>query len=209
MRVGVFGSRTGGIFGECLYRRYMADHPHTSYDFVVSVSNGERPGIREAAELYLVPHYAPRNDERFEAEALQILRDHRVDTLMCIGYMRVLSPWFLSEWRRFGGLACNLHPAPLSFPGPDPFEAMVKAEYSVVGPTVHFITEKLDSGPEIWTKTEWVDKSDRNAETFRRITRRMEPDAVDQALNRVAKMRTRLEERDRGSPQKPRVELVD
>jgi len=73
------------------------------------------------------------------------LKEKRVDLVCLAGFMRLLSPYFVAEFRN---RILNIHPSLLpSFPG---LEAQRQAlEYGVKwsGCSVHFVDENLDAGP--------------------------------------------------------------
>ena len=66
--------------------------------------------------------------------------------LVCLaGYMRLLSPWFIE---RFEGRVLNIHPSLLpSFPGRDAQRQAIEAGVKISGCTVHFVDDRVDSGP--------------------------------------------------------------
>lgn len=83
--------------------------------------------------------------EAHEQEVLDVLLEHRVDHVLLAGYMRILSPYFLS---RFHGKVLNIHPSLLpEFPGLHGASSQWKARRKVVGATVHYVDEGVDSGP--------------------------------------------------------------
>ena len=88
-----------------------------------------------------------RDREEFEREMAGVLEDHGVELVVMAGFMRLLTPYFISTYR---DRLINIHPALLpSFPGihgqRDAFEYGVK----ISGCTVHFVDENMDAGPII------------------------------------------------------------
>ena len=85
--------------------------------------------------------------EEFDRAVIQCLREHQVDLICLAGFMRILSPHFIQEYKN---RILNIHPALLpSFPG---LHVQRKAlEYGVKfsGCTVHFVEEGMDTGPII------------------------------------------------------------
>lgn len=87
--------------------------------------------------------------EQHEALLLASLAAHRVDHLLLAGYMRLLSPWFLS---RFAGLILNIHPSLLpEFPGIGAVARQWQAGVGITGATVHLVDAGMDTGPPLLT----------------------------------------------------------
>jgi phosphoribosylglycinamide formyltransferase-1 len=78
--------------------------------------------------------------------ALRALLDPLEPDLICLaGYLRVLSPEFVSAYR---GRILNIHPSLLpKFPGLDAQRQALAAGERLSGCTVHFVDEGVDSGP--------------------------------------------------------------
>lgn len=82
-----------------------------------------------------------------EARLLERLAAHRVDHLLLAGYLRLLSPWFLSN---FAGHILNIHPSLLpEFPGLGAVERQWQAGVASAGATVHLVDAGVDTGPPI------------------------------------------------------------
>jgi len=82
--------------------------------------------------------------EAFDAAVSRALDDHRVGTVALAGYMRILSPGFVAEWR---GRIVNIHPSLLpKYRGLDTHARALAAGDRVAGCTVHVVTEELDAG---------------------------------------------------------------
>jgi phosphoribosylglycinamide formyltransferase-1 len=118
-------------------------------EIAVVVSNVvEAGGIKAAKELGLptaVLASKGRKRAEHDADVIACLRAHKVDLVCLAGYMRLLSPEFISA---FPNRILNIHPSLLpAFPG---LEAQTQAfDYGVkvAGCTVHFVDEHLDHGP--------------------------------------------------------------
>ena len=88
-----------------------------------------------------------RTREEHDREIAAELRNHDVDLICLAGYMRLLSPWFISE---FPNRIINIHPSLLpAFPGLNAQRQAFDAGVTVTGCTVHFVDEHLDNGPVI------------------------------------------------------------
>lgn len=88
-----------------------------------------------------------RNREEHELEIISVLRSREVDLVCLAGYMRLLSPCFIEEFR---GRILNIHPSLLpSFPGLDAQRQALAHGVKMSGCTVHFVDDTLDGGPII------------------------------------------------------------
>ena len=82
--------------------------------------------------------------EEFDRVLSAALDDHRVGTVALAGFMRILSPWFVEQWR---GRVLNIHPSLLpKYQGLDTHARAIAAGDKVSGCSVHVVTEELDAG---------------------------------------------------------------
>ena len=85
--------------------------------------------------------------EAFDRELISIIQQHGVELIVLAGYMRVLTPLFVSHY--FGKIL-NIHPSLLpKFPGLNTHQKVIEASEKYHGATVHFVTQELDGGPII------------------------------------------------------------
>src|SRR5687768_6435096 len=99
-----------------------------------------------------------RAREEHEREVVEHLRARRVELVCLAGYMRLLSPRFLEEFR---GRVLNIHPSLLpAFPGLDAQRQAVEHGVKYSGCTVHFVDETLDGGPIVTQRVVAVRDSD-------------------------------------------------
>ncbi len=85
--------------------------------------------------------------QNFDKEVIKNLKERDVELVVLAGYMRVLTSNFVQEYK---GRIMNIHPALLpSFKGLNGVKDALDHGVKVTGPTVHFVTEKIDSGPII------------------------------------------------------------
>ena len=91
--------------------------------------------------------------EEFDKGVSKILDANRVDLILLIGYMRILSPWFVS---RYKNKIMNIHPSLLpKYAGGmdlDVHAEVLKNKEKITGATLHFVDENLDAGPIIFQK---------------------------------------------------------
>lgn len=82
--------------------------------------------------------------EQWDRTLSNALEDHRVGTIALAGFMRILSHWFIDEWR---GRVLNIHPSLLpKYRGLDTHARAIKARDKAGGCSVHIVTEELDAG---------------------------------------------------------------
>ena len=107
--------------------------------------------------------------EEFDQEMMSILDEKQVDLIVLVGFMRILSPKFVShfKWR-----IINVHPSLLpkyggpGFMGDKIHKTVLKNGDKVSGITIHFVTDECDGGPIIHQAEVEVD-SDEATETLR------------------------------------------
>ena len=96
--------------------------------------------------------------EEFDAALSKALSDHRVGTIALAGYMRLLSPGFVEQWR---GRIVNIHPSLLpKYRGLDTHARAIAAGDRVSGCTVHVVTEELDAGEIVAAREVPIDNGD-------------------------------------------------
>ncbi len=103
--------------------------------------------------------------EEFDRTMSAALCDHSVGTIALAGFMRILSPWFIEEWR---GRVLNIHPSLLpKYRGLDTHQRALDAKDQVSGCSVHVVTEELDAG-EVLGQAEVPILSDDDAKSLER-----------------------------------------
>ena len=96
--------------------------------------------------------------EAFDSELISIIQKHGAELIVLAGYMRVLTPLFVSHY--FGKIL-NIHPSLLpKFPGLNTHQRAIDASEKVHGVSVHFVTKELDGGPLIYQDSVIIDNSD-------------------------------------------------
>ena len=112
------------------------------------------PGFEIARQRGLTALVIPskgKDRQTHDQEVVAALKQHEVDLICLAGYMRLLSPWFVQQFR---GRILNIHPALLpAFPGLEAQQQAFAYGVKVSGCTVHFVDEELDHGAIIVQKT--------------------------------------------------------
>lgn len=118
------------------------------YEVVLVASDKpDAAGLTHAAEVGIAtfaqsPRGIPKAD--YEAAIDGALRDAGVETIALAGYMRLLSDWFVGQWR---DRIVNIHPSLLpAYKGLDTHARAIAAGDAEAGCSVHVVTEELDAG---------------------------------------------------------------
>jgi phosphoribosylglycinamide formyltransferase-1 len=156
-------------------------------EIAVVISNvADAAGLAAARELGLnhdlfVSRGRPRADH--DADVLACLRRHHVNLVCLAGYMRLLSPGFISA---YPNRILNIHPSLLpAFPGLEAQQQAFDYGVKVAGCTVHFVDEHLDHGVIVLQLAIPVQESDDAHSLARRILAE-EHIAYTEAIARVA-----------------------
>ncbi|HEX6661338.1 MAG TPA: phosphoribosylglycinamide formyltransferase [Sphingomicrobium sp.] len=118
------------------------------YEVVVVASNKPHAEGLDWARARGLPTWAwdskGVDKEEFDRKLSRALDEHRVGTIALAGFMRILSSWFIEEWR---GRVLNIHPSLLpKYRGLDTHQRALDAGDAAHGCTVHIVTEELDAG---------------------------------------------------------------
>jgi phosphoribosylglycinamide formyltransferase-1 len=117
--------------------------------------------------------------EDFDKEVIKNLKKKEVALVVLAGFMRLLSPHFIQEYRN---RIINIHPALLpSFKGTRGIKDALEHGAKVTGATVHFVDEKLDNGAIILQRPVEVREDDTEKTLLERVHKeehRMYPEAI-------------------------------
>ena len=93
----------------------------------------------------VIDHRRHEDRESFEKALDAVLREARIDLICLAGFMRVLTPWFITRWE---GRLINIHPALLpSYKGLHTHERALADGVKIHGCTVHHVVPEVDAGP--------------------------------------------------------------
>lgn len=111
--------------------------------------NSSSLGLRIAKEYGIegvcIPYEG--NKKEHERKILSCLRKHGVNLVVLDGYMRILSPSFIREYKN---KIMNVHPSLLpAFPGRNAWKQALDHGVKVSGCTIHFVDKDVDAGPII------------------------------------------------------------
>lgn len=148
----------------------------------------KKAGIATWAESH--KNYPSR--EAFDAQMIKVLKDADVELVVLAGYMRLLSTNFLDQ---FTNRVVNIHPSILpSFAGATAVADARGYGVKVTGCTVHFVEEKVDSGPVIIQATLPVAPDESEEDLLNRV-HALEHRIYPQAVQWIAENRISLDGR--------------
>jgi phosphoribosylglycinamide formyltransferase-1 len=145
---------------------------------------------REGITTLVVDHRSFGADrEAFERALDAQLQAQRIDLVCLAGFMRLLTPWFVTRW---SGRLLNIHPALLpQFKGLHTHRRALDAGVARHGATVHFVVPEMDSGPIVLQDSVPVVAGDTEATLAARVLA-VEHRIYPQALRLVAEGRVTL-----------------
>ncbi len=154
IRLGILGSTRGT---NMLALIDAINKGHLSATIEVVISNKSQAMILERATQhglhaeFLNPEGLNRSE--YDQEVSKRLLHYHVDLVVLIGYMRILSPKFVSTWH---DKVINIHPSLLpAFAGKmdtEVHKAVIESGAQETGCTVHYVTEQVDAGPILLQK---------------------------------------------------------
>ena len=155
----------------------------------IVLSNRKKAYILERAENHNVPalfmSQKDKTREEFDSEMTTILIKHKVDLVLLIGFMRILSAEFCREW---GDKLLNVHPSllPKYAGGMDTnvHEEVLKNGEAEAGCTIHFVTDEVDGGPILIQKKCTVDFDD-TVSTLKAKVQKLEGEAFVEAIKLI------------------------
>ncbi len=120
-------------------------------EIAVVISNRpDAPGLAEAQRRGLEGRLIPSKGlerEQYDRLVVAALREKQVELVCLAGFMRLLSPYFVSQ---FPNRILNIHPSLLpAFPGLEAQRQALEHGARITGCSVHFVDENLDAGPII------------------------------------------------------------
>jgi phosphoribosylglycinamide formyltransferase-1 len=148
-RIGVLLSGRGSNF-EALADSVAAGRIPDAEIAIVLSNREAAPGLQKAIERGIPAKAIPSKGlerEAYDKLVVAELKAAHIDLVCLAGYMRLLSPHFVSA---FPNRIINIHPSLLpAFPGLESQRQAIEHGAKFSGCTVHFVDENLDAGPII------------------------------------------------------------
>jgi len=161
-----------------------------------AVERAERAGIECA--VFAAADHSGRAAR--DAALADWIAAHKVDLIVLAGFMELLDATFV---RRFEGRIINIHPSLLpAFPGTRAIEDAVAHGVRITGVTVHFVDERVDSGPIVLQRALELPYS-RDIVAIERTVHDLEHELLPRALRLLASGAVRID------PTSPRHVLIE
>lgn len=149
LKVAVLVSGRGSNLQAIIDASQQPDYPA---EIVLVFSNkADAYGLERAQKANIptatIPHRDFDSREAFDKAMDAEIKKSGAEFVVMAGFMRLLSPWFVSEWK---DKLINIHPSLLpSFKGLDTHKRALETGVKIAGCSVHFVRAEMDVGPII------------------------------------------------------------
>jgi len=172
MKIGIFASGAGTNLPAIFREKFE------TAEFVVLISDREKCGAIEIAKKFKIEtKFIPAKNlsrENWDAAAIEILKQKKVDLIFLVGFMRILSEKFCRE---FENKILNVHPSLLpAFAGGTDLKvhaAVLNCGCKVSGATLHFVNSEIDGG-EIFAQKACEISENETAESLKKKVQKLE-----------------------------------
>jgi len=183
LKTAVFISGTGSNFKNLVKFSKIKKTP-ISINLVIS-SIHKAKGLKYADQINIKKKIFNFNDiKNTEKKILSLLKKEKIHFICLAGFMRILSKNFI---RKFDGKIINIHPSLLPrYKGLNTHQKAITNKDKFAGCTVHFVTEKLDSGKIILQKKIKVAARDNVVSLAKKVLKqehKLYPAAIMKILN--------------------------
>ena len=153
MKVGVMASGRGSNFQALIDASRKGLMPDV--EIVILIVNKKNAYAIKRAEKNDIEYKIITSDDKtrkeFDQTALKILKKKEIEIVVLAGFMRLLTPEFIAEYRN---RILNIHPSLLPlFPGAHAHRDAIANGARISGCTAHFVDEGIDTGPIIMQRT--------------------------------------------------------
>ncbi|MFT4567815.1 MAG: phosphoribosylglycinamide formyltransferase-1 [Saprospiraceae bacterium] len=128
---------------------YSNQH-NASFEVSLIVSNRKNAGVFNLSEEYNIPSLVLRREAFYNTEAfLSVLNEHRIDMIVLAGFLWLVPSYLVVA---FPQRILNIHPALLpkhggkGMYGKHVHKAVIEADESVSGITIHYVDTSYDEG---------------------------------------------------------------
>ena len=138
------------------------------------ISNRSSARILDKARERSIPALCIADEKTLDC----VLRERGVEWVLLIGYMKVLSRWFVDRWE---GKILNVHPSllPAHAGGMDGqvHQSVLAAGDKETGCTIHLVTPQVDKGPIVIQKRCFVERGKDSVQSLKERVQKLEVEA--------------------------------
>lgn len=162
---------------------------------VVISNKADAYGLERAKNAKVPAYFIDHKDiprEGHEKKIIEILKKYNVDLVVLAGYMRILTPQFINQYKN---RIINIHPALLpAFPGTDGYGDTFRYGCKVGGCTIHFVDAGVDTGPIIMQRANPIKEND-TLESFKKRGLKIEHQAFPEVIKLFCEDKLKIEGR--------------
>jgi phosphoribosylglycinamide formyltransferase-1 len=193
MNIAVFASTNGTDLQAIIDEKKAGnlENIDISFVFVDKKECGAAKKARNAGIPLIFVDIFDENDKKkaredYDREIQIACEAHKIDLIVLVGWMRILSPWFVKQWPR---KILNIHPSLLpKYPGMDldVHQEVLDNGETETGMTIHYVDEGVDSGEIILQKSVQVSHED-TAETLKVKVQELEKRWYPEVIRELSK----------------------
>ena len=183
IKTAVFISGTGSNLKNLIKFSKIKNSP-ISINLIFS-NTSKAKGLRFSDQFNIKKYILSFKDSKIaEEKILNLLKKENINFICLAGFMKVLSKNFITM---FSGKIVNIHPSLLpKYKGLDTHIRAIQNKDKVAGCTVHFVTDKLDSGKIILQKVVKISKKDNSTSLAKKVLKqehKLYPAAIKKIFN--------------------------
>jgi len=183
LRTAVFISGAGSNFKNLIKFSKIKKTP-ISINLVIS-SNNKAKGLKYADQFNIKKKiFNFQNIGNIEKKILSLLKKEKIGFICLAGFMKIVSKNFI---KKFDGKIINIHPSLLpKYKGLNTHHKAITNKDKFAGCTVHYVTEKLDSGRIILQKKIKVASKDNSVSLAKKVLKqeyKLYPAAIMKIFN--------------------------
>ena len=188
LKIGVLGSTKGTDLQAIID---AIERLELNAEIVLVASDKENAFILERAkkhgiETMHIDYRAHPQREKAEEKIIERLKQHSVDLVLVIGFMKILTPHFIHKFRH---RVWNIHPSLLpKYAGGmnlDVYEEVLRNKEHETGCTLHEVSEKVDAGKIIMQKKVKIAHGE-TPETLKEKVQKLEQECFLEAIKMVS-----------------------
>tara|TARA_B100001741_G_scaffold191849_1_gene158090 strand:+ start:162 stop:746 length:585 start_codon:yes stop_codon:yes gene_type:complete len=169
-----------------IYKYSKKKDSKINLQLVVS-NNTNAPGLTFAKKKKIKTKVVKyKNKFKSEIQIINSLKINKIELICLAGFMKILSKKFIIKFKK---KIINIHPSLLpKYKGLNTHERAIKNKEKYSGCTVHFVSQKLDSGKIILKRKVRLFKSDTSASLAKRVLKAeniLYPLAIKKILTKI------------------------